>query len=117
MFQEQKFDVAEANNVTDADDASSQGTVTPRAREDSFVVPPPDHRGDDVEESNALHAIQGGQDSTVSQKFAEEHSRSAPSWSRPSLRRQYSDIEDGAYSVTSSVLLLIKMNRLSTPYT
>jgi len=107
MCQEEKFDVAEANRVTDADDESSQGTVTPRAREDSLVVPPSDHWGDDVEESNALHAIQhgyqSGQDNTVSQKCAEEHLRSAPSWSRPNLRRQHSNIEDGAYSVTSSV--------------
>ena len=111
MFKEQKFDVAEANRVTDADDESSEGTVTPRAREDSFVVPPSDHWDDDVAESNALHAIQGyqsGQDNTVSQKCAEEHSYSAPSWSRPNLRRQHSNIEDGAYSVTSSVSFCLK---------
>ncbi len=105
MSQEQKFDVVEANRVADADGESSHGTVTPRAREDSFVVPPSDHWGDVVEVSNALHAIQGcqsGQDNTLSQKCAEEHLRSVPSWSRPSLRRQYSDIEDGGYSVISS---------------
>jgi len=99
MFQEQRFDVAEVNRVTDADDENSQGTVMLRAREDSFIVP---HWGDDVEESNALHAIQGyqnGQDNTVSQKCAEEHSCSAPSCSRPALRRQHSNIEDGAYTL------------------